>query len=111
MLVREIDDGLESEDSLEKLMDAKRRCGWRSASAPGGERMYQSSSSDSAAANATLCRAPGETVRRQLLAYILRARGSSEGGGGGTRVFWKKDESPEDRRWLLEMVSACVGVS
>ena len=76
-----MDDGVgeESEDSLEKLIDAKRRCGGCSSAARSPH--CESSSSDSVAtaaaadadAKAELWRAPpGETVRRQLLAYMKR---------------------------------------
>ena len=76
--MREIDGGLESSDSLEKLTDAKRRCGLcsppscvfssRACSEGDGESEGGAShpSSSAAAANATLCRLCGGSVRRQL---------------------------------------------
>ena len=78
VFVREIDGGLESSDSLEKLTDAKRRCGLcsppscvlssRACSEGDGEGEGGAShpSSSAPAANATLCRLCGGSVRRQL---------------------------------------------
>ncbi len=86
--MREIEDGLDSSDSLEKLTDPKRLCGILSS--PSCAELHPSSST---AANATLWRLWGEMVRRQLPEYSLSANGSPEGGGGGTRGLWKMNEN------------------